>query len=67
MIVLSLVDENKNQPSGLTHTLFTGDMAQEHADIDVFFYHPEFWKKVLPDLVTPDSMIIRLKEELVEE
>ena len=30
-------------------SLFTGDLAKEHAEIDV--NDPDFWKKVLPDLV----------------
>lgn len=33
----------------------------EHAEIDV--NDPDFWKKVLPDLVTPDIMFERLSDE----
>lgn len=33
----------------------------EHAEIDV--NDPDFWKKVLPDLVTPDSLLERLADE----
>eukprot|EP01035_Chromulina_nebulosa_P019284 gene19284-25143_t len=43
-------------------SLFTGDLAMEHAEIDV--NDPDFWKKVLPDLVTPNSMMERLKDEI---
>ena len=38
-------------------TTFVGANA-EHADLDV--NDPDFWKKVLPDLVTPDSMLDQL-------
>jgi hypothetical protein len=30
-------------------SMFTGELAMEHAEIDV--NDPDFWKKVLPDLV----------------
>lgn len=40
--------------------LFTGDSAKEFAEIDV--NDPDFWKKVLPDLVTPDTMFERLSD-----
>ena len=39
-------------------SMFTGESAMEHAEIDV--NDPDFWKKVLPDLVTPDIMLDRL-------
>eukprot|EP00607_Mallomonas_marina_P004510 CAMPEP_0182440386 /NCGR_PEP_ID=MMETSP1167-20130531/87034_1 /TAXON_ID=2988 /ORGANISM="Mallomonas Sp, Strain CCMP3275" /LENGTH=160 /DNA_ID=CAMNT_0024634331 /DNA_START=663 /DNA_END=1143 /DNA_ORIENTATION=- len=45
--------------------MFTGESAMEHAEVDV--NDPDFWKKVLPDLVTPDMMLIRLEEEIGEE
>jgi hypothetical protein len=48
----------KNMSVKTRKSLFTGDMAMEHAEIDV--NDPDFWKKVLPDLVTPDSMLERL-------
>ena len=51
----------KSKPTAFRKSLFTGDSAQEFADIDV--NDPDFWKKVLPDLVTPDSMLQRLKSE----
>ena len=41
-------------------SMFTGDSAMEHADIDVD--DPDFWKKVLPDLVkycVPAMMTLR--------
>ena len=41
-------------------SLFTGELAMEHAEIDV--NDPDFWKKVLPDLVTPDTMLERLAD-----
>jgi hypothetical protein len=41
--------------------LFTGDSAKEFAEIDV--NDPDFWKKVLPDLVTPDTMFERLNDD----
>lgn len=46
-------------------SLFTGESAQEFADIDV--NDPDFWKKVLPDLVTPESMLQRLNDEFDDE
>ena len=46
-------------------SFFTGESAQEFADIDV--NDPNFWKKVLPDLVTPESMLERLKDEFQED
>jgi hypothetical protein len=52
---------NKRKKSGRTSkSLFTGESAMEHAEIDV--NDPDFWKKVLPDLVTPDSMLERFKD-----
>ncbi len=46
--------------------MFTGDSAKEHAEIDV--NDPDFWRKVLPDLVTPDIMLERLSDDsLVDE
>jgi superfamily II DNA/RNA helicase len=44
-------------------TMFTGASAVEHATIDV--NDPDFWKKVLPDLVTPDMMIDRMGDLVV--
>jgi hypothetical protein len=44
-------------------TMFTGASAMEHATIDV--NDPDFWKKVLPDLVTPDMMIDRMGDLVV--
>ena len=41
--------------------MFTGESSMEHAEIDV--NDPDFWKKVLPDLVTPDIMFERLSDE----
>jgi superfamily II DNA or RNA helicase len=41
-------------------SMFTGENAMEHAEIDV--NDPDFWKKVLPDLVTPDIMLERLSD-----
>lgn len=53
---------NKRKKSGKTSKrMFTGDSAMEHAEIDVD--DPDFWKKVLPDLVTPDTMLDRLDDE----
>jgi hypothetical protein len=50
---------NKRKKSGRTNKrMFTGESAKEHAEIDVD--DPDFWKKVLPDLVTPDTMLERL-------
>ena len=52
---------NKRKMNGRTSkSMFTGDSAKEHAEIDV--NDPDFWKKVLPDLVTPDLMLERIKE-----
>jgi len=53
---------NKRKKLGKTSKhMFTGDSAKEHAEIDV--NDPDFWKKVLPDLVTPDLMLERLQDE----
>ena len=41
--------------------MFTGESSLEHAEIDV--NDPDFWKKVLPDLVTPDIMFERLTDD----
>jgi hypothetical protein len=41
-------------------SMFTGASAMEHAEIDV--NDPDFWKKVLPDLVTPDIMLDRFND-----
>ena len=41
--------------------MFTGESSMEHAEIDV--NDPDFWKKVLPDLVTPDIMFERLTDD----
>jgi superfamily II DNA/RNA helicase len=52
---------NKKKKFGRTNkSLFTGDSSLETAEIDV--NDPDFWKKVLPDLVTPDMMIERLSD-----
>jgi hypothetical protein len=52
---------NKRKKTGRTSkSMFTGDSAKEHAEIDV--NDPDFWKKVLPDLVTPDLMLERIRE-----
>lgn len=52
---------NKRKKTGRTSkSMFTGESAKEHAEIDV--NDPDFWKKVLPDLVTPDLMLERVKE-----
>ena len=45
---------NKKKKSKTRKSRFTGGSSTEHGDIDV--NDPDFWKKVLPDLVTPDSM-----------
>jgi hypothetical protein len=56
---------NKRKKSSRTNKrMFTGDSAREHAEIDV--NDPDFWKKVLPDLVTPESMLERLKDDSLE-
>ena len=39
-------------------SIFTGESATQFAEVDV--NDPDFWKKVLPDLVTPDTMLQRL-------
>ena len=41
-------------------SMFTGATAMEHAEIDV--NDPDFWMKVLPDLVTPEMMLSTLDE-----
>jgi hypothetical protein len=54
-----------NTKKGFTRakkSMFTGDSAMQHAEIDV--NDPDFWKKVLPDLVTPDMMLDRLRDLL---
>ena len=58
---------NKRKKAGRTSkSMFTGDSAKEHAEIDV--NDPDFWKKVLPDLVTPDIMLERLTDDsLIDE
>jgi hypothetical protein len=45
-------------------SMFTGDSSLEHAQIDV--NDPDFWKKVLPDMINPDTMIDRLSSILME-
>lgn len=51
---------NKKKKSNKTRkSVFTGDESQEHAEVDV--NDPDFWAKVLPDLVTPESMWARLQ------
>ena len=62
------VDEDGNpvvSKNKVTKSLFTGGGAIEHAEIDV--NDPNFWKKVLPDLVTPDIMLDRFKEVIPRE
>lgn len=57
---------NKRKKSGRTNkSAFTGESSKEHAEIDV--NDPDFWKKVLPDLVTPDLMLERLKDDSIME
>jgi len=51
---------NKRGKGKTRKSMFTGESAMEHAEIDV--NDPDFWKKVLPDLVTPDSLLERLHE-----
>lgn len=50
----------KRKGSRANKSMFTGDTAMEHAEIDV--NDPDFWKKVLPDLVTPEMMLTALNE-----
>lgn len=56
---------NKRGKGKTRKSMFTGESAMEHAEIDV--NDPDFWKKVLPDLVTPDSMLERLHEGGLED
>ena len=58
---------NKRKKAGRTSkSMFTGESSKEHAEIDV--NDPDFWKKVLPDLVTPDIMLERLSDDsLIDE
>lgn len=52
---------NKRKKNSLTKkSMFTGATAMEHAEIDV--NDPDFWRKVLPDLVTPEMMLDTLNE-----
>ena len=51
---------NKRGKGKTRKSMFTGESAMEHAEIDV--NDPDFWKKVLPDLVTPDSLLERLHD-----
>merc|ERR1712159_99851 len=48
---------NKKRKSGgrTKKSIFTGGAMGDAAEVDV--NDPDFWKKVLPDLVTPDSMV----------
>ncbi|KAJ1392125.1 hypothetical protein B484DRAFT_459445 [Ochromonadaceae sp. CCMP2298] len=39
----------------VSKSAFTGASAKDHAEIDVD--DPDFWKKLLPDLVTPDILL----------
>lgn len=50
----------KKKLSRTNKSLFTGESSMETAEIDV--NDPDFWKKVLPDLVTPEMMIERLSD-----
>lgn len=57
-----------NKKKSLSRTskrMFTGDSAKDTAEIDV--NDPDFWKKVLPDLVTPDTMLGRLNDDSLIE
>jgi hypothetical protein len=45
----SWLNKKKQSTERASKSLFTGDSSIEHADIDV--NDPDFWKKVLPDLV----------------
>jgi superfamily II DNA/RNA helicase len=52
---------NKKKKLNRTNkSLFTGASSMGTAEIDV--NDPDFWKKVLPDLVTPEMMIERLSD-----
>ena len=51
--------------SRVNKSKFTGDSSMLHAEIDV--NDPDFWKKVLPDMVTPDMMLARLSDECNDE
>lgn len=53
----------RKKHSHTSKSMFTGESAKEHAEIDV--NDPDFWKKVLPDLVTPDSMFDRLQDDSI--
>eukprot|EP00601_Ochromonadales_sp_CCMP2298_P021910 CAMPEP_0173321264 /NCGR_PEP_ID=MMETSP1143-20121109/29311_1 /TAXON_ID=483371 /ORGANISM="non described non described, Strain CCMP2298" /LENGTH=703 /DNA_ID=CAMNT_0014264991 /DNA_START=1 /DNA_END=2108 /DNA_ORIENTATION=+ len=57
---------NKRKKSGrVSKSAFTGASAKDHAEIDVD--DPDFWKKLLPDLVTPDILLQRLTDEWEED
>jgi hypothetical protein len=56
---------NKKKKAKTRKSLFTGASSAEHADIDVD--DPDFWKKVLPDLVTPEMMKSRLENDSLED
>lgn len=51
---------NKKKNSRASKSMFTGSTAMEHAEIDV--NDPDFWSKVLPDLVTPEIMLSTLDD-----
>jgi hypothetical protein len=55
------LNKMNTKKSSTRKSKFTGDSAMEHAEIDV--NDPDFWKKVLPDLVTPDIMLERLSDD----
>merc|ERR1711871_1060301 len=57
---LNKQNEGKKKRNKAKKQVFTGDSATEFAEVDV--NDPDFWRKVLPDLVTPDMMILRLDE-----
>lgn len=50
-------DDAKSKKPRARKSLFTGESAMEHADIAVD--DPDFWKKVLPDLVR-QSRVLRM-------
>merc|ERR1711968_42713 len=57
---LNKQNEGKKKRNKAKKQIFTGASASEFAEVDV--NDPDFWRKVLPDLVTPDMMILRLDE-----
>lgn len=52
-------DKSKKKPRAKKSTFTAnGESSSEYVDIDL--NDPDFWKKVLPDLVTPEMMLQRL-------